>query len=466
MHIHILGVGGVFMTGMALLAKSLGHRVEGSDTHIYSPTKEILEQHKIKVYQGYQTSNLKKHPDLVLVGNIISRGNEMIEYVLAQNIAIKSGPEWLAKEVLRERWVMAISGTHGKTTTTALLAWIMECAGHKPGFLIGGSPVNFDVPARLGSTPFFIIEADEYDTAFYDKRPKFMHYKPLTLGINNLEFDHADIFDNLQDIQKQFHYLIRTVPSTGRIIVAADSEPLRSVIDEGCWSDLEYFQTSSGRKKKKYPDKYWSGHLLNSDGGRYELRAPDGETRKINWHMMGKHNVSNAVVATACAHHAGVPMGDIAHALESFEGVRRRMDFLGEARDIHVYEDFAHHPTAIAHTIEAIRMHVGTGRIVAVLELSSNTMRSGAHKSRLKQATELADRVLWRKPDHLTWDFEEAVNDTNTTIHDDTDDILTHLLAELSAGDYVIVMSNGAFDDVQHRLIASLRDATTSNSRS
>jgi UDP-N-acetylmuramate: L-alanyl-gamma-D-glutamyl-meso-diaminopimelate ligase len=459
MRIHILGIGGVFMTGVALLAKGLGHRVEGTDTNIYSPTKEILEEYKIPIYQGYKVAHLSKKPDLVLVGNVVSRGNPMIEHVLAEDIPFKSGPEWLAKEVLRKRWVMAISGTHGKTTATALLAWIMDCTGHKPGFLIGGSPLDFDVPARLGENPFFIIEADEYDTAFFDKRPKFMHYRPLTLAINNLEFDHSDIYAGIGEIQKQFHYLLRTVPSTGRVIAAADSKPLQEVLDQGCWSDLEYFRTSSGDKKKSASKDCWTAHMLNSDGGRYELLAPDGQARKLSWQMMGGHNVSNALAAAACARHAGVAMDDISRALESFSGVRRRLQLLGEVDGICVYEDFAHHPTAIAHTLEAIRMHVGTRRVVAVIELRSSTMRTGTHQDRLKDATSLADRVLWRKPDDLSWNLEEAVGGSGTSVHASVDDMLACLMKDLSSGDYVIVMSNGGFERLPHRLLESLQEA-------
>lgn len=453
MHIHILGIAGTFMTGVALLAKGLRHRVEGTDANMYPPMSNVLEAHKIKVYEGYDTAHLKKNtPDLVLIGNVVSRGNPMVEHVLAHNIPFASAPEWLAREVLRERWVLAVAGTHGKTTTAALLAWIMERAGQTPGFLIGGDPVGFDVPARLGEGPFFVIEADEYDTAFFDKRPKFMHYHPLTLALNNLEYDHADIFADLGEIQKQFQYLLRTVPSTGRVVMPGDCEPLSTVLKGGCWSEVMYFYVGEQRHKQGC----WTGRLLSSDGTHYEICTPEGKRTELSWSLMGQHNVCNALVATACAHHAGVDLDTIVGALECFAGVRRRLELLGNVGGVYIYEDFAHHPTAIASTLEALRTRVGKQRLVAVLELRSNTMRAGVHKDALKQATATADRVLWLEPGRLKWDFNKAVAAPNTSLHASTDEMLELLTEQLREGDHVVLMTNGDFESLQHRVLAGL----------
>jgi UDP-N-acetylmuramate: L-alanyl-gamma-D-glutamyl-meso-diaminopimelate ligase len=361
MHIHVLGIGGTFMAGVALLARDLGHRVTGSDQKIYPPMSTQLEVQGIALTEGYDPAQLEPRPDVVVIGNALSRGNPAVEAVL-------------------ERWVLAVAGTHGKTTTTSMLAWILEHAGLKPGFLIGGVPENFGLSARLGDAPFFAIEADEYDTAFFDKRSKFVHYRPRTAVLNNLEYDHADIFPDLVSIQRQFHHLVRTVPGGGRLIVNGQDKALAEVLELGCWTPVQYFGGKDG----------WSAQMLAADGSRFRLSLDGREQGDVEWELIGTHNVMNALAAVAAAHHAGVPAGTAIEALASFRSIKRRLEVRGTAGEVTVYDDFAHHPTAIATTLQALRARVGDARIVAVLEARSNTMRMGVHRDTLAPALSLA----------------------------------------------------------------------------
>lgn len=452
MRIHILGICGTFMAGLAIIAKAKGHTVEGSDADVYPPMSDVLDSEQIAVFEGYTIDHFRSPPDLVLVGNVISRGHEMMEYILEQNIPFTSGPEWLAREVLHDRWVLAVAGTHGKTTTTALLAWILDQAGHNPSYLIGGMPLDFDKPARLTNSPFFVIEADEYDTAFFDKRPKFMHYHPLSLILNNLEYDHVDIFDDIGTIEKQFHYLVRTVPRTGNIIVNGNSDSLHRVLGQGCWSECQYFYLDAANDTDA-----WRAVLLSSDGVDFELHPPKAASVNVHWSLAGKHNVSNALGAAIAANHVGVRLEDIAHSLSEFRGVHRRMELLGEVDGVMIYEDFAHHPTAISSTLETMRAQVGVRRLFVALELRSATMLRGVHRHTLKESTQVADRVLWYQPENLEWDLPAAVSASGTTFHSDVDAILVALSQEVQKGDYVVTMSNGSFEGLPYRLLEVLR---------
>ncbi|HEU4780282.1 MAG TPA: UDP-N-acetylmuramate:L-alanyl-gamma-D-glutamyl-meso-diaminopimelate ligase, partial [Steroidobacteraceae bacterium] len=378
MHVHILGICGTFMGGLAAIAKAAGHRVTGSDKNVYPPMSTQLEALGIELISGFEASQLSPKPDVVVVGNVMTRGAPVIEALLESNIPYTSGPEWLAREVLRDVHVLAVSGTHGKTTTSSMLAWILEHAGLNPGFLIGGVPADFSVSARLGGRKYFVIEADEYDTAFFDKRAKFVHYRSRTLVLNNLEFDHADIYENLGAIQKQFHHLVRTIPGSGRILWNAGDDNLQATLAMGAWTPLEGFARVPGRNAA------WS--LDVEDGGDYskfvvlEGGKPVGT---VKWSLLGAHNAENALAAIGAARHAGVSVAQSIGALAEFKGVKRRMELRGEVRGISVYDDFAHHPTAIASTIDGLRRKVGGKRIVAVLEPRSATMRMGVHRDTL-----------------------------------------------------------------------------------
>ncbi|MGY8866605.1 MAG: UDP-N-acetylmuramate:L-alanyl-gamma-D-glutamyl-meso-diaminopimelate ligase, partial [Methylophagaceae bacterium] len=385
MHIHILGICGTFMGGVALLARSLGMKVSGSDANVYPPMSDQLKAAGIELQEGYLAEHMKPKPDLVVIGNAMSRGNPAVEYVLNEGLAYTSGPQWLANNVLKDRWVLAVSGTHGKTTTSSLLAWILEDAGLAPGFLIGGVPGNFGEAARLGDTPFFVIEADEYDTAFFDKRSKFVHYHPRTLVVNNLEFDHADIFDDLAAIQKQFHYLIRTVPSEGLIIIPPDEVDIDETFSMGCWSKKQTVGLEAGDLQATE---------VSTDGSEFKVQYQGKFQANVNWQMLGRHNVSNALAAIAAARHVGVNISQACEALAAFKGIKRRMELYGEVKGIRVYDDFAHHPTAIESTIKGLKANIGERKLIAILELRSNTMRMGIHKESLANCLQVADRVI------------------------------------------------------------------------
>lgn len=446
MHIHILGICGTFMGGLALLARELGITVSGSDVNVYPPMSDQLAAAGIDVSEGYEPSHLQPSPDLVVMGNAMTRGNAAVEYVLNQGLPYVSGPQWLAENVLRGRWVMGVSGTHGKTTTSSLLAWILEHAGMAPGFLIGGVPGNFGETARLGSTPFFVIEADEYDTAFFDKRSKFVHYQPRTLVINNLEFDHADIFDDLAAIQKQFHHLVRTVPSEG-LILSPQEKVIEQVFEMGCWTPRQTLGNVSG----------WQSKLIQKDGSEFEVSF-EGQTATVHWDLLGQHNVSNALAAIAAARHVGVTIEHACRALSEFSGVKRRLELRGEVNNIRVYDDFAHHPTAIATTIAGLRARIGNRKLVAVLEPRSNTMKMGVHQDVLAQSLIQADRVLLLQDGGLNWSLKQVTESLgdHARVYDSVDAIVKALQKESAQGDEILVMSNGGFGGIHQKIIEAL----------
>jgi len=449
MHIHILGICGTFMGGIALLAKQAGHEVSGSDANVYPPLSTQLETQGITLTEGYDATQFDPVPDVVVIGNALSRGNPAVEYVLAHNLAYTSGPQWLADNFLKDRWVLAVAGTHGKTTTSSLLAWILEDANLNPGFLIGGVPGNFGVSARAGDAPFFVIEADEYDTAFFDKRSKFVHYHPRTLILNNLEFDHADIFDDVQAIQKQFHHLVRTVPGNGLIIHNADEPAIDEVIEMGCWTPREDFSLSNGAVwgLQQGPSSNEFNVLVdNQDVGRAELLLP------------GSHNHLNAIAAIAAARHAGVPVNVALDSLSRFKGIRRRMELSGEVNEIRIYDDFAHHPTAIELTLKGLRKQVGNERILAVLEPRSNTMRMGAHRDQLAPSLRVADQVFLFQPPDAQWALEEITDNMGVHAHcyTDMDELILAIRDQARSRDHILIMSNGGFGNIHQRLLAQL----------
>lgn len=444
-HLHILGICGTFMAGIALLAKAKGFRVSGSDENVYPPMSTQLEAAGITLYQGYDEAQLQETPDIVVVGNVISRGNPAIEAVLNRGIPYTSGPQWLAENVLRDRWVLAVSGTHGKTTTSSLLAWLLEAAGLAPGFLIGGVPENFGVSARLGDAQFFVIEADEYDSAFFDKRSKFVHYHPKTLILNNLEFDHADIFDSLADIQKQFHHLVRTVPSEGLMISAKEDHNLEAVLEKGCWTPVTRFGES------KTAD--WSYTLVQPSGAAFNVLF-QGKSIPVNWGLLGTHNVQNAVAAIAAAHHVGVDPHVACEALSHFKNVKRRLECRGVINTVTVYDDFAHHPTAVATTLQGLRAHLGTQRIIAVLELGSFTMRHNVHGDAVFKALSLADNACVFLPKDWPQAVNVAVDDL--TVARSIDSLLENVMAQVQPGDHVLVMSNTGFQGFHDKLLKAL----------
>jgi UDP-N-acetylmuramate: L-alanyl-gamma-D-glutamyl-meso-diaminopimelate ligase len=446
MHIHILGICGTFMGGLALLARELGMTVTGSDANVYPPMSDQLAAAGIELTEGYDPSQLDPAPDLVVMGNAMSRGNPAVEYVLNKGLPYVSGPQWLSENVLRGRWVLAVSGTHGKTTTSSLLAWILEHAGMSPGFLIGGVPDNFGETARLGNTPFFVIEADEYDTAFFDKRSKFVHYQPRTLVVNNLEFDHADIFDDLAAIQKQFHHLIRTVPSEGLIISPRD-KVIEQVFEMGCWTERQTLGN----------DGDWQAVLKNKDGSEFDVQF-EGQTATVNWPLLGQHNVSNALAAIAAARHVGVTLQHACQALSEFAGVKRRLELKGEVDQVRVYDDFAHHPTAIATTIAGLRARIGNRKLVAVLEPRSNTMKMGVHQDSLAQSLIQADRVLLFQDSGLNWSLKQVSDmlGDHVSVFDSVDAIVNTLQKEAAQGDEILVMSNGGFGGIHQKILEAL----------
>lgn len=450
MHIHILGICGTFMGGLALLARELGMTVSGSDANVYPPMSDQLAAAGITVSEGYLTEHLQPEPDLVVMGNAMTRGNPAVEYVLNKGLPYVSGPQWLAQHVLQGRWVLAVSGTHGKTTTSSLLAWILEHAGMAPGFLIGGVPGNFGETARLGQTPFFVIEADEYDTAFFDKRSKFVHYLPRTLVINNLEFDHADIFDDLAAIQKQFHHLVRIVPSEG-LIISPQEKAIEQVFEMGCWTPR---QTVSGDTTD------WQAHLLKKDGSEFEVNY-QGQKSTVSWSLLGQHNVNNALAAIAAAHHVGVTVEHACEALAAFSGVKRRLELRGEVNDIRVYDDFAHHPTAIATTIAGLRARIGNKKLVAVLEPRSNTMKMGIHQETLAQSLIQADRILCYQDPDLKWSIKDVIEKLGdrASVYQSVDEIVETLRRESQPGDEILVMSNGGFGGIHQKILAALEQA-------
>lgn len=453
MHIHILGVCGTFMGSLAQLAKALGHRVTGSDANVYPPMSTQLEQAGIELMQGFDPVHLQPAPDLVVIGNAMSRGNPAVEYVLAQGIPYTSGPQWLRDYVLPGKWVLAVAGTHGKTTTSSMLAWILEYAGMAPGYLIGGVTKNFPNSARLGETPFFVVEADEYDSAFFDKRSKFVHYNARTVILNNLEFDHADIFPDLAAIQKQFHHLVRTVPNNGLLISPQDDAALNEVLAMGCWTPQQKFSVDGDTSVE------WRAELLEKDGSAFSVFHEGTAVAQVHWAQTGLHNVNNGLAAMIAARHVGVTPEISAKALEQFAGVKRRMECLADIHSVKVYDDFAHHPTAIKTTLAGLRAKVGDQKIIAVIEPRSNTMRMGVHKDALSKACTDADDVLWHQPPNVDWAMDEVVNTSPVPaklVHDL--DELIHCAISLSEADtHIVIMSNGGFGGVHQKLIEQLK---------
>jgi len=454
MHVHILGICGTFMGGIAAIARAAGFKVTGSDRNVYPPMSTQLEALGITLTEGFEAAQLTPAPDVVVVGNVMTRGQPVVEALLESGLPYYSGPEWLAREVLARRWVLAVAGTHGKTTTSSLLAWILEHAGLNPGFLIGGVPANFGLSARLGAEPFFVIEADEYDTAFFDKRAKFVHYRPRTVILNNLEFDHADIYPDLGAIQRQFHHLVRIVPGGGRIIWNAADANLKVTLDMGSWTPLEGFA------RAPQAGALWTAQGAE-DYSRFEVFEGVQERGTVEWSLLGAHNMENALAAIAAARHAGVPVPQAIAALREFNGIARRMQLAGEVRGVRVYDDFAHHPTAIATTVDGLRRRVGKARIVAVLEPRSHTMRMGVHRDTLAPALAGADEVWLYAPADLGWDVGAVAQalGQRARVRRDIDALATDLSRATRAGDHVLIMSNGGFGGLHGKLLAALGGA-------
>ncbi len=446
MHIHILGICGTFMAGIAVLAKQQGHHVTGSDAHVYPPMSTQLREQGIEIREGYEPSHLIPTPDCIIVGNAMKRGMPVIEYLLEHQLPYTSGPQWLYENILQTRWVLAVAGTHGKTTTASMLAWILEQAGLKPGFLIGGIPQNFGLSARLGSEPFFVMEADEYDTAFFDKRSKFIHYHPRTVILNNLEFDHADIFPDLAAIKTQFHHLVRIIPGNGLIICPADDQNLQDVLTLGCWTPVESIGAA------------WSADPIKSDGSEFTVSCENHIQGQIQWSLLGQHNMHNALAAIAAARHAGVPAHHAIAALSKFKNVKRRLEIRGEFQGITVYDDFAHHPTAIATTLAGLRQRVGSERIIAVLELGSYTMRTGVHRDAIIPALKEADIVLLAKPSGEDWGVAAiaAALKSPAQVFPTVEKMIAEIIENTRASDHILIMSNTGFDGLHEKLLQAL----------
>jgi UDP-N-acetylmuramate: L-alanyl-gamma-D-glutamyl-meso-diaminopimelate ligase len=447
MHIHILGICGTFMGGIAVIAKQAGHEVTGCDANVYPPMSTQLEAQGIGLIEGWDPKQIELEPDLFVIGNVVSRGNALMEEILDRNLPYVSGPQWLYENVLRDKWVLAVAGTHGKTTTTSMLAWLLEGAGMKPGFLIGGVPENFGLSARIGETPFFVIEADEYDTAFFDKRSKFVHYHPRTAILNNLEFDHADIFADLGAIETQFHHLVRTVPRNGLIVANGCEESMRRVLDRGSWTPIELIGVDNG----------WSAGTARPDGS-FEVRFQRKAAGTVHWDLMGEHNRHNALAALAAARNVGVRIEQGIAALASFKNVKRRMEVRGVVNGVTVYDDFAHHPTAIEMTIAGLRAKVGKARVLAVLEPRSNTMKLGVMKDSLAPSLANADLVFCYT-NGIGWDAQGALSPlgAKAVCFDDLARLVQAVAAAARAGDHVLVMSNGGFGGVHGKLLDALR---------
>jgi len=483
MRVHILGICGTFMGGIAALARAAGHEVSGSDRDVYPPMSQQLQALGIELHEGYDAGQIRgMAPDVVVVGNVMSRGMPVIEALLDAGVPYVSGPEWLAREVLRERWVLAVAGTHGKTTTTSLTAWILEQAGLAPGFLIGGVPLDFGVSARLGRSSLFVIEADEYDTAFFDKRAKFVHYRPRTLVLNNLEYDHADIYPDLASIERQFQHLLRTVPGAGRIICRQGDASLERVLAAGCWTPVQRFSApldapathaaaATGAAGVGAADAAWGlSATEGADFSHFTLLHEGRAVGELHWGLIGAHNAANALAAIAAAHHAGVSIERAIEALSRFSGVARRMQAVGETGGVRIYDDFAHHPTAIATTVAGLRRRVGAARIVAVLEPRSATMRRGVHRDTLAASLAGADEVWLYAPPDLGWDARAAVESLGARAHvlGDMSALLAGLAAHSRRGDHVLIMSNGGFGQLHARLLEALaaRPGEAAGSRS
>jgi UDP-N-acetylmuramate: L-alanyl-gamma-D-glutamyl-meso-diaminopimelate ligase len=454
-HIHILGIAGTFMGGVAAIAKTAGFHVTGSDLNVYPPMSTQLQALGIEFVQGYGAAQLDLKPDVVVVGNALSRGMPVIEAMLDKGMPYTSGPLWLAEEVLHARHVIAVTGTHGKTTTTAMLTWILEHAGLNPGYLVGGVPSNFDSSARLGKAPFFVIEADEYDTAFFDKRAKFVHYRPRTAILNNLEYDHADIYPDVASIRRQFNQLLRTVPGSGRLIVNGHDPELGATLSEGCWTPRESFGLAGTA-----PSCDWTARVADaSAASRFAVLFKGQAVAEVAWELIGEHNVLNALAAIGAARHAGVTPERAAQALSLFRGVKRRMEVRGVVNGVTVYDDFAHHPTAIETTLKGLRARVGAQRILAVLEPRSNTMKLGVHREQLAPSLKVADKTWFFAPKDLGWDLKGAVSSMGdrVSLAVTIDELVQELAAAARPGEHVLIMSNGGFGGLHDKLLAALR---------
>jgi UDP-N-acetylmuramate: L-alanyl-gamma-D-glutamyl-meso-diaminopimelate ligase len=458
MHIHILGICGTFMGGLAVLARQAGHKVTGCDASVYPPMSTQLEEQGIALIEGYGAEQTALQPDLYVIGNVVSRGNPLMEEILNRGLPYTSGPQWIGEHILRERWVLAVAGTHGKTTTSAMLAWILDDAGYDPGFLIGGVPMNFGISARLagtgGASAFFVIEADEYDTAFFDKRSKFVHYHARTAVLNNLEYDHADIFPDLGAIETQFHHLVRTVPGIGRLVVNAREPALQRVLARGCWSERELFGVED--------DASAGWRVATHDDGSFDVALDGAALGTVCWNLSGEHNRLNALAAIAAARHVGVPPAQAIASLARFESVKRRMEVRGVAGGVTVYDDFAHHPTAIATTVAGLRRQAGAARILAVLEPRSNTMKLGAMKEALPGSLVDADLVYGygaaSGKDALGWSLADALAPLGerASAFDDIDTLVAAIVRDARPGDMVLAMSNGGFGGIHQKLLDAL----------
>ena len=449
MRIHILGICGTFMGGIALLAKALGYEVSGSDANVYPPMSTQLEEQGIELMEGYDPEYLQPTPDLVIVGNTLSRGNPAVEFILNNKLPHISGPQWLSEYILKTRHVLAVSGTHGKTTTTGMLCWILESAGLNPGFLVGGIPQNFGVSARPGGDKYFVIEADEYDTAFFDKRSKFIHYHPDTLVINNIEYDHADIFADLAAIRREFHHMVRIIPENGLIIAKQGDAEVSQVLDMGCWTAVEYFgERGSG----------WSVDALSDDFSQFDVLFNSNIVGKVSWELIGQFNADNALAAIAAANHVGVEPAQSCDALQSLKNVKRRLECLAEVNQVTVYDDFAHHPTAIRETLKALRQKVKDERIIAIMEPRSNTMKQGIHRKTLAAAFVEADHTFLYAADNLDWDLSKAVSSLGKKVEvmDSIENIVNSVASLAEAGDHMLIMSNGDFSGLHQKLIEKL----------
>lgn len=503
MHIHILGICGTFMGSLALIARSLGHTVTGSDAGIYPPMSTQLAAAGVQIQEGYLASHLKPAPDLVVVGNAMKRGIEAVEYMLDEGLPYTSGPQFLSEHVLQSRHVLAVAGTHGKTTTTTMLAWILQYAGIDTGFLIGGVPLVDSDDERLrqafahssylgaddidGQRGYFVIEADEYDSAFFDKRSKFVHYRPRTAILNNLEFDHADIFADLNAIQTQFHHMIRMIPSSGQIIMPTQTPSLEDTLAKGCWTPVWRTALTKHEQQDQHPataqtNADWQAQLIRADGSHFRItfsasapsqlnpsevdRQHNGE---VHWGMSGLHNVNNALVAVAAAFDVGVSVATACEALSAFAGIKRRMELIGsvenETRKTLVFDDFAHHPTAISTTLDGAKKKLPGTKLWAIIEPRSNTMKLGIHKDTLAESAALADEVLWYEPSGLEWGLRSAISsaqqslDNQQQVFSSTEAIIDYIVKHIGSDDAVIIMSNGGFEGIHQRLLAALKDS-------
>jgi UDP-N-acetylmuramate: L-alanyl-gamma-D-glutamyl-meso-diaminopimelate ligase len=474
MHLHILGICGTFMGGIAAIARQAGHQVTGCDANVYPPMSTQLEAQGIQLIEGFSPDQISLKPDLFIIGNVVSRGNPLMEAILEQGLPYQSGPQWLGEQVLQGKHVLAVAGTHGKTTTTAMLTWILQANGFEPGYLIGGVPNNFSVSARLGEqtakskSHYFVIEADEYDTAFFDKRSKFVHYRPRTAILNNLEFDHADIFADITAIETQFHHLVRTVPGSGCLIVNAAEESLKRVIDRGCWSTVDRFGVADSANTKLVADPDWSLEDTQNDG--FKVLFKSQEVAEVIWDqdasVTGRHNQLNALAAIAAANHIGITPKEAAQALGTFKNVKRRMEIIGRVNGITIYDDFAHHPTAITTTVDGLRRRIGNNqnsRILAVLEPRSNTMKLGVMKNQLPESLKDADLVFGygasSGKDALGWDLKESLAPLREKAQafDDLEKLMAAVKKEAKSGDMILVMSNGGFGGVHRKLLEMLK---------